>query len=138
MINPQSNRPSVLTINTDIDFGTVFPEETVQGHFIVYLTGTGNSTDNETWTHGPYDAITYNVTMTTNVTPYKDLRPYLVVQRDPAELDIEPDNTANGTSNDYSAQGSLNATDTGDKWFVTLKVPDDLGDYWIKILVEVP
>jgi hypothetical protein len=78
--------------------------------------------------------------MATNVTPYKDLRPYLVVQRDPAELDIEPDNTANGTSNDYSAQGSLNVTDgdNGDKWFVTLKVPDDLGDYWIQILVEVP
>jgi hypothetical protein len=140
LINPKSNRPSILTINTDIDFGTVFPEETVQGHFIVYLTGTGNTTDNETWKTGPFTAVTYNVTMSTNVTPYKDLRPHLVVQRDPAEADIEPDNTANGTSNDYSAQGSLNVTDndTGDKWFVTLEVPDDTGDYWIEIMIEVP
>ena len=142
LINPHSNRPSILTINTDIDFGTVFPEETVQGHFIVYLTGTGNATDNETWTSGPFTDVTYNVTMVEhqNTNSYKDLRPYLIVQRDPAESDIEPDNTANGTSNDYSAQGSLNVTDNdiGDKWFVTLKVPDDLGDYWIEILVEVP
>jgi hypothetical protein len=134
----ESNRPTVLTINTDIDFGTVFPEEILQGHFIVYLTGTGNATDNETWTN-PFTAVTYNVTMLAK-SPYKDMRPNLVVQRDPGESDIEPDNTANGTSSDYSAQGSLNVTDndTGDKWFVTLEVPDDTGDYWIEIMVEVP
>lgn len=139
-INLESNRPTILTINTDIDFGTVFPEETVQGHFIVYLTGTGNATDNETWDTGPFTAVTYNVTMTDNVSPYKDMRPYLIVQRDPGELDSEPDDTANGTDNDYFAIGSLNVTDndTFDKWFVTLEVPDDTGDYWIKILIEVP
>lgn len=135
MINTRSNRPTVLTINTDIDFGTVFPEEILQGHFIVSLTGA----DGTSW-NGTYTETTYNVTMTTNVTPYKDLRPYLVVQRDPAESDTEPDNTANGTTHDYFAQGSLNVTDndTGDKWFVTLEVPDDTGDYWIEIMIEVP
>jgi len=140
-VSLESNRPTVLTINTDIDFGTVFPEEILQGHFIVYLTGTGNATDNETWTN-PFTAVTYNVTMVEhqNTNDYKDVRPYLVVQRDPAESDTEWDDTANGTAADYFAQGSLNATDndTGDKWFVTLEVPDDLGDYWIEIMIEVP
>lgn len=143
LINLKSNRPTVLTINTDIDFGTVFPEETVQGHFVVYLTGTSNTTDTDNWTTAPtggFTAVTYNVTMTDNVSPYKDMRPYLIVQRAPGELDIEPDDTANGTDNDYFAQGSLNVTDndTFDKWFVTLEVPDDTGDYWIVILIEVP
>jgi len=141
MINTQSNRPTALTINTDIDFGTVFPGETHQGHFIVYLTGTGNTSDNETWTSGPFDSVTYNVTMVAK-SPYGDLRPHLIVQRDPGESDTEPDNTANGTASDYSAQGHLDANatppDTGDKWFVTLEVPDDLDDYWIEILIEVP
>ena len=139
-VSLESNRPTVLTINTDIDFGTVFPEEILQGHFIVYLTGTGNATDNETWTN-PFTAVTYNVTMVEhqNTNDYKDVRPYLVVQRDPAESDTEWDDTANGTAADYFAQGSLNATDndTGDKWFVTLEVPDDRGDYWIEIMIEV-
>ena len=139
-VSLESNRPTVLTINTDIDFGTVFPEEILQGHFIVYLTGTGNATDNETWTN-PFTAVTYNVTML-GKSPYKDIRPYLIVQRDPAESDIEPDNTANGTAADYIAQGHLDINaatpDTSDEWIVTLEVPDDLGDYWIEIMIEVP
>ena len=140
LVNLESNRPTVLTINTDIDFGTVFPEETVQGHFIVYLTGTGNATDNETWTDN-FTVVTYNVTMLLKAS-YEDMRPYMIVQRDPAEIDVEPDNTANGTAADYSAQGHLDANatppDTGDKWFVTFDVPDDTGDYWIEIMIEVP
>jgi hypothetical protein len=138
-VNLETNGPTILTINTDIDFGTVFPEEIVQGHFIVYLTGTGNATDNETWTN-TFTAVTYNVTMTDNVSPYKDLRPYLIVQRAPGEADDEPNDTANGTASDYFAQGSLNitASDTSDEWIVTLEVPDDLGDYWIGIEIKVP
>ena len=135
MINTQSNRPTALTINTDIEFGTVFPGETHQGHFIVSLTGA----DGTSW-NGTYTEITYDVSMLLKAS-YEDLRPYLIVQRDPAELpESEPDNTANGTTGDYFAQGSLNATDTSDKWFVTFNATDDipLDDYWIEIMIEVP
>lgn len=146
LINLKSNRSTILTINTDIDFGTVFPEETVQGHFIVSLAGTGNETGvDEPW--GPYNAVTYNITMQAvngaGYEQYKDMTSYLIVQRDPSELpETEPDSTANGTAGDYFAQGHLDTNavpaDTSDKWFVTLEVPDDTGDYWIVILVEVP
>lgn len=134
MINTRSNRPTTLTINTDIDFGTTFPGETHQGHFIVSLTGA----DGTSW-NGTYTETTYDVTMLLKAS-YEDMRPYLIVQRDPAESDIEPDNTANGTAGDYFAQGSLNTTDISDKWFVTFYATDDipLDDYWIEIMIEVP
>lgn len=140
-IDLKSNRPTVLTINTDIDFGTVFPGETLQGHFIVSLTGTSNTTDTDNWTT-PFTSVTYNVTMKLySGSGFEDMRPFLFVQRDPGESDNEPDNTANGTAGDYWALGDLNSdNDTSDKWFVTFNATDDipLDDYWTEIWIEVP
>jgi hypothetical protein len=128
--------PTILTINTDIDFGTVFPGEVRQGHFIVYLTGT----DGEPWPE-EFTQVTYNVTLLAPPdAAYKDMRPYLLVQRNPAESDTEPVSTANGTAGDYFAFGHLDADagDTGDEWLVTLYTPDEAGDYWIEIEIGAP
>jgi len=122
----------LLTINTNIDFGTVFPGETVTGNFTIYLTGV----DNTPWVDGPYTS--YNVTMLAKM-GYQDMKSSMKVQRDPNEApETEPDPIADGPIGDYTAQGTLDSNDISDTWIVRLEVPDGLGDYWIEILIEVP
>ena len=141
LINPQSNRPTALIINTDVDFGTVFPGETVKGKFIVYLDKVTNTSSNTSW-NTTYTWITYNVTLLEELDyTCEDIRPYLIVERDTVESDNETDPLADGTNNDYFARGSLNFTDndTFDKWFVTFNVTDNisLNDYGAEVLIEV-
>ena len=123
----------ILTINTNIDFGTVFPGETVSGNFTIYLTGV----DTIPWT-GTYTSISYNVTMLSKF-GYQDMKSSMIVERDPNEApETEPDSIADGPIGDYTAQGTLDPNDISDTWIVRLEVPDVQGDYWIEILIEVP
>ncbi len=111
---------TLLYINTDIDYGTVFPGEELTGYFTVYLAGEAES-------------VSYNITMQT--AGGEDMRPYLVVEKD-SESDTEPDPLADGPSSDYTASGNLTSEDDSDKWWVTFYVPDETGDYNSSIKVE--
>jgi hypothetical protein len=122
--------PDGLEINTDIDFGIVFPQTTRTDYFKVCLS--------KTWCGcgGGQTKMDYKIVL--NLKPlecgrcgchdtkyYPDLRPYLIVQRDPAETGepAEPDGTAGGA--DFIAQGHLDSSvgDKCDKWLVTMNVP---------------
>jgi len=108
----------ILTIIDHIDFGTVFPEETIEKYFTV----TFNATTQETF-------VTYNITMSENMTPH-------VTIYKATEIDTETDNSTEG---DNYAEGTLQKPDdTSDKWIVKLSVPDILGDYKLDILIQVP
>ncbi len=131
-IGGQGNR---VYINTDIDYGTVFPGESFTGHFIIYLTGV----DEDDWEGGPYSELIYTITLLEK-SPYEDMRPYLTVEK-ATEGDSETDWIADGPNDDYDAEGNLSGSDTSDKWWVTFTVPDDpdeFGEYQADILVEVP
>lgn len=110
-----------LTINTDIDFGTVFPGQTVSDYFELCLID-------------PNSSLTYDIDLELKpldpldppLGDFPDMRPYMTVERDPAEApETEPDGSADGRINDYEAEGSLDgpAGDECDKWIVTLYVP---------------
>jgi hypothetical protein len=130
--------PDGLEINTDIDFGIVFPQQIRTDHFKVCLS--------KTWCGGGQAKTDYKIVLERKPLEcrgrgchqteyYPDLRPYLLVQRDPAENHepAEPDGTAGGLAgpDDYIARGHLDDR-TGDKcdtWLVTMKVPVFRGDY---------
>jgi hypothetical protein len=118
-----SNKPTALTINTDIEYGTVFPGESHQGEFKVMLT------DPELG--GQYTRVEYHLILASEG-GYLDLTPYLTVERDPAEEDTESDNVT------YASVDSSD-DDNSDRWLVTFDVPDDItnGDYWTTITVWV-
>jgi hypothetical protein len=138
--------PDGLEINTDIDFGTVFPQETRTEYFKVCLSKTycqctcGCSGCGGGCGSGSGCQATTDYKIVLKLKPlecgwsgchgtqyYPDLRPYLIVQRDPAETHepAEPDGTANGIGGDYIAQGHLDGRtgDECDKWLVTMRVP---------------
>jgi hypothetical protein len=123
-LNLNGNRPTALTINTDVEFGTVFPGETDQGEFIVHLN------DSEIGP-GPFTRVEYHLVLAT-AAGFEDMAPYLTVLRDPAETDSEADTVA-------SASLDSTLSDVSDRWLVTLTLPDDPppGDYWTTITVEV-
>ncbi len=110
---------NIIWINTDITYGVVFPGEILTDYFTVHLVGTTSAT------------YTVNMTLAGDM----DMRPYLLVMRDPAEdPEGEPDSTANGTISDYWANGSLTySSDNSDKWLVTFYVPDVVGIYQANI-----
>jgi len=118
----------ILYINTDIDFGTVFPGEEVTGHFTVHL-------------KEGYDQVTYSVNMTLkNAAGVTEMREFLVTQRHygTGDTDSETGNDiADGTIGDWDAEGTLDrdAGDTFDEWWVTFYVPDGLGEYGAEILI---
>ena len=141
LVNLESNRPTVLTINTDIDFGTVFPGEECEGHFIVYLTGTDNSSGTDQWPGDwptPFISANYTLLLVSK-NGYGDMRPTMVVERDTSETDTEPDPIANGWIVDYQAMGSLDKnadpSDTGDKWIVSWNATDTIDEFWTEIRI---
>jgi hypothetical protein len=155
--------PDGLEINTDIDFGTVFPQETRTDYFKVclsktycqcggcgggcgsgYGSGCGSGCGTGCGSGCGCQATTdYKIVLklkplecgggcSHSTQYYPDLRPYLIVQRDPAETHepAEPDGIANGIAGDYTAQGHLDATtDQCDKWLVTMRVPVFADEY---------
>ena len=125
LLNTTGSRPTALTINTDIEFGNVFPGETQTGEFKVMLT------DPELG--GAYTRVEYHLILGTP-TGYLNISPYLTIVRDPAETDVDPD-----TVSAASLDSSQNPSDTQDRWLVTLTLPDDppSGDYWMTITVWV-
>lgn len=127
LFNPKGSRPTALTINTDIEFGNVFPGETQQGEFIVYLG------DPQSGGIGQYTRVEYHLIVVGKPLNL-DLSPYLTIIRDPAENDVDPD-----TVSAASVDSSQNPSDTMDRWLVTLTLPDDppKGDYWTTITVWV-
>ena len=72
----------------------------------------------------PGDEVDYTLTLNPQGS-LPDMRPFLVVVRDPAELDDETDAEADGTAGDYAAAGHLDkdAADECDKWLITLTAP---------------
>lgn len=130
LVEPKGNRPTTLIINTDIEFGTVFPGETHQGEFTINLSDTEFDDDSPI-------RVEYHLILSAP-SGYEDLTPYLTVWRDTAETDLESDNVtyADGGSQLDSSQ---TPSDTSDRWLVKLILPDDptTGDYWTKITVWV-
>jgi hypothetical protein len=131
--------PDGLEINTDIDFGIVFPQQIRTDHFKVCLSKTWCGCCSQT-------KMDYKIVLELKPLEcggwgchqteyYPDLRPYLLVERDPAETGepAEPDGTAGGLASpdDYIARGHLDARagDKCDTWLVTMKVPIYRGDY---------
>jgi hypothetical protein len=140
--------PDGLEINTDIDFGIVFPQQTRTDYFKVCLSktwcecggcggcgsGCGGGCRSGCSSQSKTD---YKVVLNLKPLPcsrcshetkyYPDLRPYLIVQRDPSETGepAEPDGIANGIGGDFIARGHLDAFkgDKCDKWLVTMRVP---------------
>ncbi len=118
-------KKNVIYINSDIDYGDVFPGEEVTGHFTVYLQE--NVPD-----------VYYTVNMTASDSGMSN---YLVTQRHYGVGDDEhnePDDVANGLNGDFKAEGYLNSHDGDiyDEWWVTFYVPDMTGDYNTQILVS--
>ncbi len=124
------DKSNLIYVNTDIIFGTVFPGENVTGYFIVHLEA---GTDN----------VTYTLVLSENTTS-NDMRPYLLVKRHKGvgDTDSEPggNEEADGTKNDYDAEGTLDRNadpaDTFDEWWVSFYVPYVLGDYVADIAIE--
>lgn len=108
-----------LTINTDINFGTVFPGETVSKDFVLCL--------NDSSTSLTYDLDLHLKPLHDGSGDFPDMRPYMTVQRDPAEADVEPDGSADGA--DTFASGSLGPGDECDTWIVSLDVPHFESEY---------
>jgi len=133
IINSNEN---LIYVNTDIDFGTVFPGEVVSGSFTVNLIVD--------------DDVDYTITLSENATcasdpDCNDIRPYILVQKiqTAGDMDDDPDH-AHGVFvppdylEDYEAEGDLtDETDEFDIWTVTFYVPDVLGEYQA-IIVIVP
>ena len=126
IVNPKSNRPTTLTINTDIDFGTVFRGEELEGEFTISLT------DSEDPTYVEY-YITCEVTTEEG---YLDLTDYLTIELDDGEHEGDDDN-------DTMASATLGEDeDVNDRWLVTLAPHPTLGDpptgeYWSVITIHV-
>jgi hypothetical protein len=123
LVNPKGNRPTTLTINTDIEFGNVFPGEVQQGEFTIFITDDdfqGNPT-----------TVSYQLILSTPGGSL-NLSPYLAIVRDTNETDAVPDTPASASL--------TSPNDTFDRWLVTLTVPNDppKGDYWTIITVLVP
>lgn len=144
LLNPKGSRLTALTINTDIEFGNVFPGETQQGEFIVYL-----NTAEKPEHPGPYTRVEYHLILGTQPGNL-DLSPYLTIVRTDAVEDVDPDYPYPLPPPPYPpytppdtnlARASLdsNLGDTEDRWLVTLTLPDDppSGDYWMTITVWV-
>jgi len=114
--------PTALRINTDIEFGTVYPGDTHQGEFTVLL----SDIDSE-----GFNRVEYHLSLS-GVSGYLDLTPYLTLVRHPAETDTESDNVT-------SASVDASLDDTSDRWLVTLSLPKnvELGDYRTIITVMV-
>lgn len=115
---------NIIYINTDIDYGDVFPGEEVTGHFTVYLLE-------------EVESVIYTIEMTDSPS---GMRANLVTARPYGIGDDErnePDDIADGLSGDWNASGYLNRADgdTFDEWWVTFRVPDVLGDFDAQILV---
>jgi len=109
-----------LIINTEIDFGMVFPGENVTGNFTVYLA----TFNNYTW-------AAYSLNTTIGYPSTENMTPYLTVLLDSDEVDAgETDNVTYAT---------VNQTDLSDKWWVTFLAPDapTTGDYSANITIEV-
>jgi hypothetical protein len=108
-------------ISLDIDFGTVFPGTVANSSFTIT-------------SEVPYG---YIITMTAPADPLvSDLRPYLMLVRDPSEQDLHPDGPVSGAP-DYKGSGSFeNMEDLSDKWLATFFVPGSTGDYDCKITIE--
>jgi len=131
--NTNNNGDKIYVEPDELDFGYVFPGEVVTLYFTVHLE------DDVTGT------ITYSVEMVVPDGGFgsaNDIRPYLVVERDPAEdPEAEPDDIADGTKTpipDYEAEGTVtDNVDESDVWLVTFYVPYETGDYWAWIRVEV-
>jgi len=116
-----------LEINTEIDFGIVFPGQTITEDFIVCLS-----------TYGYFHSYSYQIvyTLELKLKPlpghpgefYPDIRPYIAVIRDPTEPDWEYDPDAGGEQAgivpaDYDAKGKVSKHDRCDRWLVTVWVP---------------
>ena len=136
IVKVAGNDGSALYINTDIDFKTVFPEETLTQHFIVGLQGV-QSGGPPWWGGGNYTYVCYKITVrAVSGSPYLDLSDNVTVWKDYLnETDNETDEWA--IPPDNVAWGTVSANDTTDKWWVTLNAPDITGQYECEIEVRV-
>ncbi|MCH8346468.1 MAG: hypothetical protein IIC87_06015 [Chloroflexi bacterium] len=84
-----------INLVQDIDFGIVVPGEDYPDDFEICIKDAASG-----------DKVDYTLTLNPQGS-LPDMRPFLVVVRDPAELDDETDAEADGTAGDYEAAGDL-------------------------------
>jgi hypothetical protein len=93
-----------------IDFGDVKPGQSVTESFTIFKLGD--------------DFYEYTLTIEA-CPPAKDMTPYLLVWKDPAESESEPKANIDGRIGELTGTGTFTAAqnDLEDKWFVTFFVP---------------
>ena len=109
-----------LIINTLIDFGMMFPGESLSGNFTVTI-------------HPPYTWVNYELN-TTIGDPFssENMTPYLTIELDDDEVTAGETDTVN--------YATVNSTDFSDVWWVTFLVPNEppaFGAYSANITIEV-
>ena len=107
-----------LIINTEIDFGMMFPGESQNGTFTV-------TRHDCTWAE-------YWLSTTIGDPSSENMTPYLTVLLDPVEV-------AAGET-DTVTYATVNQTDNSDLWWVTFLAPDEppsFGNYSANITIEV-
>ena len=131
VVNPNSNRPTILTINTPVEFGTVFRGEELQGEFKIGLSGTANTTNPNPPYETPASWVLYTLTMTQGAGG-ADLTDYLTLVK--KETDAITDNVTSALL--------LATSDEEDIWLVKLDLSGDPdliadGDYHTVITISV-
>ncbi len=113
------NSDDITVTKTLIAFGLVLPGEDYPDDFKICIKNAVSG-----------DEVDYTLTLNTQGS-LPDMRPFLLVVRDPAELDTETDPEADGTVGDYLATGDLDkdAGDLCDTWLITLTAPHCQGAY---------
>ena len=118
-------RTTILELNTDIDFGTVFPGEVLTDHFRLFLSESFIAVLGQT--------VEYTISVAQLPCPAGDVNPdcpsgqffedigeYVEIVRDPDETDGDGDTTTGAVLN--SKVG-----DVSDTWLITFSAPDFAG-----------
>ncbi len=127
-----------LRINTDIDFGTVYPGQVLEDDFVVLLSESFLDTGNQ--------ALTYAIEPQPMPCPgdgsdpacpagsdYPDITPYLTIVRDP----LEGDPLADACCVASGAFLNSKVGDTSDRWIVTFTAPDGVSGQTLRAQVAI-
>jgi len=118
VVNPKSNRPTVLSINTPIEFGTVFRGEELEGEFTIYI-----DSDNHTTLEPPGTPSTTWVKYQVYLGGTDNLTPYLTLVKK-----VDADTITDNVSPSYALLDTR-LNDTSDTWLVKLDLSSDHPQY---------
>ncbi len=124
-------RTTILELNTDIDFGTVYPGQVLTDHFRLYLS--------EFFIAALGQTVEYTISVTDVPCPAGDVNPdcptgqffedigdYMEIVRDSTETDTAKDNTTGAVLDSKDGAAGPDG-DVSDTWIVTFSAPDFAG-----------